>query len=75
MSKFAFIKTMIWVGFISLNTLIFKTWFEVSLLPFAMPDIVGTPAVQLVSTILGVCWSVFIYIAWWAKFRRGGGNG
>ena len=74
MSKMQFIKTMIWVGFISLNTLIFKTWFEVSMIPFLMPDLVGTPAMQLYSTIFGVFWSVFIYLAWWVKFRRGGGD-
>jgi len=72
MSKIQFIKTMIWVGFISLNTLIFKTWFEVGLMPFILPGLMGTPAMQLASTIFGVGWSLFIYIAWWFKFRRGG---
>lgn len=74
MSKVSFLKAMIWVGFISLNTLIFKTWFEVSLIPFIAPFLIGTPAMQLFSSVTGVGWSVFIFVAWWLKFRKGGSS-
>jgi hypothetical protein len=65
-------KDFLWIGFISINALLFKTFYEIALIPFLAPQIIDTPAMYLTSTIAGVAWALFLYIAFRLKFRSGG---
>lgn len=69
MGIFTFLKELLWVGFIGVNTLLFKTFYELALLPFIAPWIIDTPLMYLTSTIAGIAWAILLYVGFKLKFR------